>query len=334
MEKVIELRPIRETTEDYELVEKRIRDLFKAQIYLPLLEILRAPKTALKNSKDDLLDALRSGRVTFSRGAFTGKFTASISRELKKMGASWDKKESAWKIRLSSLSPDIHDSVLASETRFAEKLAKIDKRLGEILPEELAKKVKLTDVFDRTLWKTEKEFESTLKGIAIQPALSADRRKVIARDWQNNMEIYIKDFAEKQIKELRKEIKERAFTGDRYESSLTMIQKSYGVSARKAKFLARQETSLLMSKYKEVRYKDAGVHEYKWMRVSGTPEHPVRPKHKELAAASASGRVFRFDQPPNTAEEGTPARHNNPGEDYNCRCYAKPVVRVSSVKTR
>ena len=56
------------------------------------------------------------------------------------------------------------------------------------------------------------------------------------------------------------------------------IQKSYGVTANKAKFLARQETKLLTTTLKEVRYVDAGVTKYKWKSVTGTAAHPVRPR--------------------------------------------------------
>ena len=54
------------------------------------------------------------------------------------------------------------------------------------------------------------------------------------------------------------------------------------------------------------------------MTVVGSPNHPVREMHKALA-----GKVFSWDDPPITNEKGD---RNNPGQDYGCRCYARPIV--------
>lgn len=323
--KTIELRPIKESTEDFEAVEKRIKDLFRKLVYLPLLKELGEPRKSLKNATGDyeaLLDALFKGTVTFSRGVFTGRFNAQVSKELKKIGARWDRKTASFRIHQSSLPPELRSAVAASELRFEEKLAGIDRKLGQILPDEIADQFKGSDLFDRTLWRTEKDFQASVKNITVAPQLTPERSKRIADEWQDNMKLWIKDFAEKEIKELRKDMKKSVFTGNRYESAVKTIQKSYGVTERKAKFLARQETSLLMTKFKETRYTDSGVNEYKWGCVAGSKLHPVRPAHKSL-----EGKIFKWDNPPITTAPGEPARRNNPGQDYNCRCFARPIVR-------
>lgn len=320
--KTVELRPIKESTSDYEDAERRIRELFRKEIYAPLMRLLGVQGAAFKNSKDPLIDAIQTGRIAFSRGVFSGKFSASISKELKRIGAEWDRKTGTFRILQASLPDSVREAVKASEFRFAEKIAEIDRRLAQILPDEIAGKVKLADTFDRALWKTERDFEASIKGITVAPQLTPERRKRIADEWETNMQLYIKDFTEKEILKLRGEMKKSVFTGNRYESAIKTIQRSYGVSANKAKFLARQETSLLMTKFKETRYTDAGVNEYKWGTVAGSKLHPVRPAHKRL-----EGKTFRWDDPPITTEPGEPVRRNNPGQDFNCRCFAKPVVR-------
>jgi SPP1 gp7 family putative phage head morphogenesis protein len=321
--KVIELQPIKETTEDFDRLESRIKELFKRTIYYPLLAELKISKSTLKNDNDALLEALRSGRITFSRGQFTGRFDASISKELRKLGAKWD--NGVFRIAKTSLPRSVKQAISTSEVRFVEKMAQLDKKLAQVVPEQVAEQLKSADLFDRTLWKTDKNLKASMKNISVAPELTVERRKRIAEEWQNNMQLWIKNFTEEQIVELRKKIQKNVFSGNRYHSVIQTIQKSYGVSANKAKFLARQETSLLMTKFKESRYTDAGVMEYKWGCVAGTAKHPVRPAHKIL-----EGKVFRWDDPPITTSPGEPARRNNPGEDYNCRCFAKPIVRFSS----
>lgn len=330
MNDFIELVPPTDLPREWEAIETLLREYFKEEIYRPLLKLLREPERTLKNAKPNpLYEALRSGRVTYSRGVFSGRLNADISKALKSLGAKFDRSKGTFRLPLKELPREARETISATETRFQEKLSSLDKKLSEISPGTIASGLRLTGKFDTVLWKADKDFRKRVEGIMIPPTLTPHARKRIAEDWQNNMELYIKDFTQEQIKSLRREVKQTVFAGDRFGSLLSTIQKSYGVSANKAKFLARQETKFLVSKFQETRYEDAGIREYTWHHVAGSPGHPVRPKHKKLGDATENGRkkVYRFDDPPNTAEDGEAPRYNNPGQDYNCRCSARPVVR-------
>lgn len=326
---IVKLPPIKETTEDYEAMEKAIVDFFKKEIYIPALKILKIPKqqSVLKNSLDRLEDALRYGKISFFKGVFSGKFSAGVTNELKNLGAVWDRKTSTFRISKSNLPMSLRVLISTSETEYLAKIAELDKSLQEIVPEKIADKLQVKKFFDSSLWKVEKDFNKSVGKITIAPQLSKEQRSKISADWEKNMQLFVKDFTEKEILKLRKNIQKNVFLGARYESAVGAIQKSYGVSENKAKFLARQETSLMMAKFKEVRYLDAGIKEYEWHNVAGSPLHPVRPRHKELGEASKKGVLYRFDRPPVTSAAGEPKRENNPGEDYNCRCFAIPVFR-------
>lgn len=323
------LRPVKETTEDYEAIEQHIRDLFKREIYLPLIRIIDPVRNTITNARPGLLDALMYGQVQFYRGTFSGRFNATISKELKAIGARWDSRSGTWKLSQSSLPVDVQNAIKASESHFLRKMQKIDDHLSKILPEEIADKLKASKFLDSTLWKVDRDIRANMRNIQVPPQLTKEQRKTIADEWQNNMKIDIKDWTETAIKKLRREMKESVYAGNRYETAIKTISKSYGVSLSKAKFLARQETNLLMSKFKEVRYKDAGIKKYKWRCVTGSPAHPVRHSHKIL-----DGKVFSWENPreldkngrvnPNGAHK--PGENKNPGEDYNCRCTAVPIV--------
>lgn len=316
--KEIVLSPIKETTEDFEEIEKIISESFKKNLYQPILDIF-GENPSLKNNLDYFISAIESGRITFYRGQFRGRFNSTVSRELKKIGAKWDRTQGSWKVHFSSLPLEVQEAIERSELRFQKKLDTMDRLLQKILPEKIADQVKIADLFDSTLFKTEKKIEATLKKISIEPTFSPEQRKRVAREYQDNMRLYIKDWTQKEIVKLRKEVQKHAIAGNRYEDMIKTIQKSYGVSHNKAKFLARQETSLLMAKFKETRYAQAGVNEYIWGCVAGSPNHPVRPMHKKL-----EGKRFKWDDPPVVDEQGN---RKHPGEDYNCRCFARPVVR-------
>lgn len=327
--KQVELRPIRERPEDFDRIEAKIKELFRQQIYLPLVYALGGQKNLIKNSTDDLIDAIISGKIYFNRGKFTGKFNSTISKELMRIGATKRYKEDVFEIPRSKLNIHIKHAIDVAHSRFQETAAQIDKKLSAVIPEEIASKLKIEDLFDATLYKVDQDFNQSVKNITVAPKLTPERRAFIAKEYTENLKLYIQGWLDEEIIELRQKVQKQSFAGYRYESLIKTIQDSYQVSQNKAKFLARQETGLLMAKFKETRYADAGVYEYKWRCVAGSPNHPVRPRHKQLNDESLKGKIFRFDDPPITTEVGEPVRRNNPGEDYNCRCTSVPVVKFA-----
>lgn len=316
--KQIIIEPIPEKLSDYDDIEARILEIWKKEIYIPLLKSIGQTSKTLKNSMDDFLEAIRSGRIWFYRGQFKGRFSSNTSKELKRLGAKWDRRQGLFKIPYSSLTPEIRNAISVSEARFNQTLQKIDKKLGDILPEEIASKMKLEDLFDKTIYKTQKKFEDSVKGISVAPQLTEQARMHLAFEYTQNLNLYIKEFTQKETLKLREEISKKVLGGSRYESMIGSIQRSYQVSQNKAKFLARQETSILMSKFKEARYRDIGSKKYIWKCVVGSPNHPVRPMHK-----IHNQKEFFWDSPPIVNEKGD---RKNPGEDYGCRCTARPII--------
>jgi SPP1 gp7 family putative phage head morphogenesis protein len=320
---LVELRPIRERISDYDRIERRIRAAFKSLIYAPLVHALGLPRQTVQNATwTALTAAVAAGRLTYRDGSFRGKFDAAASKELRELGAKWDRRTASYRLDESSIPYQTREAINASAQKFQDRLVQIDNKLAQVVPAEIAEAVNVADLFDSVLFKVDSEFEQSVKKITVAPKLPASQRRRIADEWQNNMELWIKNFTADEIVRLRKSIADSAAAGNRYEATIRAIQESYGVTARKAKFLARQETSLLMTKFKQVRYQAAGVNEYRWACVAGSPKHPVRPSHRAL-----NGKIFRWDAPPITTGPGEPVRRNNPGQDYNCRCAAIPLVR-------
>lgn len=313
-----ELKHIGPPHEEMDELEKTLIIFFKKEIYIPLIKILGIRNNTIKNSKLDIIQAIGTGRITYSKGFFTGRFNASISKEIRNMGGVWSKTKRAYSIPYSVLSPGIRDAILASEDKFKEKIKKIDQHLKQIVPAEISDKLSIENIFDTAMYKVNQKFIDSVKSITVAPKLSDEERRRIASEWQNNMKLYIKDFTKKEIDTLREKVQASVFTGDRYENLIIKFQKSFDVSRSKAKFLARQETNLLMSKFKETRYTSSGVKKYKWRCVIGSPGHEVRPTHKKL-----DGKIFRWDNPPIVNDKGD---RKNPGEDFNCRCYSIPIV--------
>lgn len=92
------------------------------------------------------------------------------------------------------------------------------------------------------------------------------------------------------------------------------LQRQFGLTADKARFLARDQTSKFNAALTQTRAEASGSDKYKW-RTS--QDERVRPSHARL-----EGKIFLFRRPPKVA----PNRRCNPGEDYNCRCTAEIVI--------
>lgn len=318
MARLKELKPVVETDKDWDQLEVIIKKIFRDLIYKPLVKELE-PKTRRKlNASDALIEAIRSGRITHRNGRFFGKLNSSISKELEALGAYWDKSEGVFRLEKAGLPVELRAAIDTSVANFEAMVARMDAALVAAIPKATPDQTKIERFFDTTLYRTDGKLQKTLESVAIVPRLDKEARLRISEEYTRNLDLYIQDFKQEEITKLRTMIEKAVLTGDRQKALEQMILDSFDVSQNKAKFLARQESNLLVTKYKQVRYQDAGVDKYRWHCVSGSALHPVRPMHKKN-----DGKIYTWDNPPTVNEAGD---RKNPGQDYNCRCQAIPVV--------
>ncbi len=345
------LAPVTGLTDEFAELEKAIIRAFHSALYTPLLKALGVKGARLTNAKKDepkaardaVVDAISRDQIYTVVGKVyggrepavefwspQGTFDAKVSKTLKALGAKWNAKNGTFRIFQRDLPPDYLRKITEAGAvargeasgRIEDVLSRLDDQIRQFLPAEIAGKIDSKRMFESSLWKTDRKIDNTLRSISVLPKLTPERTEKIATEWRDNLNLWITDFADEEIPRLRDKIQDHVMSGGRKEDIVKTLQASFGITKRKAHFLARQETNLLMAKFKESRYADAGIHEYQWRCVTGSPKHPVRPAHKSL-----DGKVFRFDSPPATTAPGEPQRRNNPGEDFNCRCTAVPVVR-------
>ncbi|MBY4751880.1 minor capsid protein [Burkholderia dolosa] len=95
------------------------------------------------------------------------------------------------------------------------------------------------------------------------------------------------------------------------------IQRSGEVAKSRADLIARTEVSRAATSLTEARARAVGSTHYRWV-TSGDSD--VRPGHRAL-----NGKVFAWNDPPEVNENGRIMRHH-PGQIWNCRCYAEPIL--------
>ncbi|KVT68913.1 phage minor head protein [Burkholderia ubonensis] len=95
------------------------------------------------------------------------------------------------------------------------------------------------------------------------------------------------------------------------------IQESGQVAKSRADLIARTEVSRAATSLTEARARSVGSTHYIW-RTSGDSD--VRAGHRAM-----EGKVCAWDEPPEVEENGKYMRFH-PGQIWNCRCWAEPVI--------
>lgn len=316
------LKAIRLRRRYFQEIENQINAIFDQLIYDPLRAVIKSHGRTLENALSVVAEALAVGKIFFVDGAFYGDFNSKIGRELRELGAVYDGRKKAWFIPEYNLPQSILREIRTSELRY--RLFRSD--VLQTIEQINTKKIKPID-YTPTISMIENDLIATIKAVAVPTILSERQKKRVADEWGTNLDLFIKGWANENIIKLRQQVEANTIAGGRAEGLHEVLKQNYGTSKNKARFLARQETSLLMSKLRQLEYESVGLPKYKW---DGTMDEKERPDHLAL-----QGLIFTWDKPPitNASEvaKGKPPRRNHPGEDWECRCIAVPVLELSEV---
>lgn len=123
--------------------------------------------------------------------------------------------------------------------------------------------------------------------------------------------------------------------GGRPSAIAKSLQQQLGVTERRAKMIARDQTAKVNGDLNRMRQQSAGFPYFEWIDSN---DERVRDRHQYLTDhVTAYGKgVYRWDNPP-LSDKGIPII---PGSDYQCRCIARPVsqdevdANVKAGKTR
>lgn len=318
--------PIIQVSRTHEVqLGEEILSILRTKIYRKLLLIMpEVSKDLIQNTQDILVTSISKGDLRYEDDGISGHLTAVTSRQLKALGAVW--RRGRWVIRRDRLPKDVQLALQRSERLEAGLRLKLQAVLEGIKIDQVVQEIHGTPSLESAATEIDKKFLKSVRSLGIQPRLSERAKRRIAEEYQSNLRLSIKNWLEKDILRLRQQVIGRVFRGNRYDDLARFIEGAYGVGKVKSRFIARQETMLMTTKLKETRYQDAGIDSYYWVSVKGTSAHPVRPLHKKLDAESRAGKIFHFSDPPISGPKG---EKQNPGEPYNCRCVARPVIRVS-----
>lgn len=314
---VKELKPIFTPARQEDSVAREIYTFLKDTLLQPLLDELNEKQKLYYNSNNIIVKAIQSGKIGYKDGIIKGSFNASIIKEFNKLGYKFDNRIKGYKLNINTLPISVQIAIGKSSFAGKQLSASLISKLDSINIDKEIKKFTLIKKYLDILNLIDQDLERTAFSVLGLEVKTTESQKLkLAKDFTNNAELFIKDFAEKEITKLRTKIEKNVFEGVRAETLRDEIKKEFGVSKNKANFLARQEVSLFTSKYKQAKYQELGITKYRW---STSRDGRVRDDHQQL-----NGKIFYFDSPP--VENKETGNRANPGEPFGCRCVAIPVI--------
>lgn len=314
------LKPIIDREKYSNQIEAKIKKVLYDRIFKKLFDFLKEemPKAALKanaGQQEALLKAIYDGKVIYEGGYILGSFNAKTSRAIREIGGTWNKLRKGYKLSTEAIPPDVKAAFAQQRSRTLMATQKINDILDEAALEHA--EIEFEDEVKVILEDLNSQFQKTAaKELEIPMEMTKRMAEELKTDYFTNLNLYIKKWQDEQIFRLRKQVSENTVQGFRASNLVQAIRAEYGVSENKARFLARNETSILISKYREQNYKKSGVRKYQW---SSSLDSRVRHDHKML-----HGKIFSWDNPPIVDQSS--GRRAHPGEDYLCRCVAIPLL--------
>lgn len=324
-------------------IQKDIEKYLYAVMWEDIHKLLLEGNMDIKlNAGDDpLIKAIEDGEIYYSNGVFSGRFNMRRAKRLA-VFARYDKRSKTWRGTPPS---DVSAAAAIANNKsrlLHDKVKKLiydtHKRVEDSVDQlELDIKPVVQAVVKSA------ESDLLLEGISVQGSTVISQRQI--EDYREAQKISIRNFTDEQTRGLTQLIRDNTLAGYNRNELIELIQSQYDVTKSKAKFLARQETSLLVSNIRNERFSQSGVDIAIWSssgdaRVVGTPggKFPVGTKdhgnHYNM-----HGKYVRISDPTIYAENiedvkngvwksksdiGGDNRHA--GESYNCRCVYKPVI--------
>lgn len=151
------------------------------------------------------------------------------------------------------------------------------------------------------------------KGFSVQFQLTRAANDVFQATVQENVGL-IKSIAAEHLQDVQGMVMRSVTQGRDLEGLIEDLQKRYGVTKRRAAFIARDQNNKATATITRVRQQGLGIKQAKWRHSRGG-KHP-RKSHQE-----ADGKVYDVDK--GMLIDGEYIR---PGELPNCRCVAISII--------
>lgn len=168
----------------------------------------------------------------------------------------------------------------------------------------------------------ERQVARQYKSVLGVDPLPSSKLQGAAREFANDNVALIRSLGSEFFEKLEADLVEAYADGARWEQLSKVVQERYGLEAKRANLIARDQMGTLASRVAMTKQQESGAIGYRWRnsqdeRVVGNPSglYP-RGNSRHGDHWSREGKFFRWSDPPHDG---------HPGEAIQCRCTAEPV---------
>lgn len=153
-------------------------------------------------------------------------------------------------------------------------------------------------------------------------AITAPMKEILKATVAENVQL-IKSIPQKYLTQVQGAVMRSITTGNGMADLVPFLKKQKGITERRARMIANDQTRKAMNNLSRGRLEKLGVKKYRWLHTAGSNE--PRELHKRM-----SGNIYSWDEPP-IIDEKTGER-GHPGTAINCRCKAIPVLTFDEIE--
>lgn len=150
-------------------------------------------------------------------------------------------------------------------------------------------------------------------------AITGQLREIISASVTENVGL-IKSISQEYLSGVQGAVMRSITTGGGMQDLVPYLQKHKGITLRRARLIANDQTRKVFNGITRGRMEDLGVTEYRWLHTGGSNE--PRQYHKNVL----NGKTFKLNEPP-VIDPKTGTR-GHPGDLIACRCRMQPVITL------
>ena len=304
------LKPINLRKKEIKKIYDSIKLFLKESLYNNITEIYKEHyKKSVYNTKQSILQLFKNEKLIVKNNVIYGDFNSYISKELRDLGLTYDKNKKGFVGIIPNDILKICEELKIKNKRF---IYDLDDYLNTYL-QNLESSIDTINIdYSPMIADYKEQLINSFERFNIKSSfLTTD----INNNYINNSKLFIKNMLFEETTKMRNELRELVEKGASNKSISQYLQDNYKMTQKRSLFIARQESSLLLSEYSKQQYLNNGIKKYIW---STSNDERVRKLHREL-----NNTIQEFDKPPIDDLNG---KRHNPGENFNCRCVAIPIL--------
>ena len=308
--KHIYLKPINLRKKEIKKIYDSIKLFLKESLYNNITEIYKEHyKKSVYNTKQSILQLFKIEKLIVKNNVIYGDFNSYISKELRDLGFTYDKNKKGFVGIIPNDILKICEELRMKNKRF---IYDLDDYLNTYL-QNLESSIDTINIdYSPMIEDYKEQLINSFERFNIKSSfLTTD----INNNYINNSKLFIKNMLFEETTKMRNELRELVEQGASNKSISQYLQDNYKMTQKRSLFIARQESSLLLSEYSKQQYLNNGIKKYIW---STSNDERVRKLHREL-----NNTIQEFNNPP---IDDTNGKRHNPGENFNCRCVAIPIL--------